>query len=94
MVMLSKFDVSGEFALTTWSLGLMLSSANGSGELEHLSNLEQYLKKMHIADSCSTSNTIIQSNNIIIDLNKVRTQIIHAGILVTINIRVQVGELN
>ena len=33
LFMLSKFDVSDEFALTTWSLGLMLSSSIGSGEL-------------------------------------------------------------
>ena len=46
LVMLSKFDVSDEFELTTWSLGLMLSYDNGSGELEPLPNLEQYLKKI------------------------------------------------
>ena len=38
-------------------------------------------------------NIIFHINNIIIDLTKVRTQKIHAGILVTIEIRVQVGEL-
>ena len=46
LVMLSKFDVSNESALTTRSLGLMLSSANGSDKLEPFSKLEQYLKKI------------------------------------------------
>ena len=36
LVMLSKFDVSYKFALTTWSLGLMISYTNVSGELEPL----------------------------------------------------------
>ena len=39
--MFSKFDVLDEFALTTWSLGLILSSGDGSGELEPLSNPEK-----------------------------------------------------
>ena len=38
---LSKFDVLDELVLTTWSLGLLLLYANGSCELEPLSNLEQ-----------------------------------------------------
>ena len=44
LVMLFKFYVSDTLILTTWSLRLMILSVNGSGELEHLSNLEQYLK--------------------------------------------------
>ena len=43
LVMLSKFDVSDEFTLTICSMGLMLSSDNGSDELEPLPNLDQYL---------------------------------------------------
>ena len=93
MAVLSKFDVSDEFPLTTWSLGLMLSSGNGLGELDPLSNLEQYLKKLYITDICSRSNIVFHINNIIIDLMKVRMQKMHAGILVTINVRVQVGDL-
>ena len=87
LVVLSKFDVLGEFTLTNWSLGLMIASDNGSGELEPLSNLEQYME-IYITDSCSTINITFHSNKIVIDLAKVRTHIIHAGILVTINIRV------
>ena len=85
--MLYKSDVLDEFALTTWSMGLMISSKNGSGELEPLSYLD------HITDSYSRSNIIFQSYNIIIDLKKYWTQKIHAGLLVTINFTVQVGEL-
>ena len=94
MSMLSKFDVSDEFVLTTWSMGLMLSSANGSVELEHISKLDQCLIFLHITDSYSTSNIIFHSNNIIIDFTKVQRQKIHAGLLDTINVRVQVGDLN
>ena len=50
-------------------------------------------KQLHITEICSTSNIIFHSYNIIIGLEKVRRQKIHASILVNINIRVQVGEL-
>ena len=40
LVMLSRFDVSDEFTLTSWSPGLMILSANGSGELKPLSKRE------------------------------------------------------
>ena len=43
LVMLSIFDVSDEFALNSWSQGLIILSANGSGDLKPLSNLEKYL---------------------------------------------------
>ena len=88
-----NFMVWMNFALTTWSLILMLSSSNYPGEFESLSCFNKYLKNNHITDSCSTSNIIFHSNNIIIDLPKVRTQKIHAGLLININDRVQVGEL-
>ena len=51
------------------------------------------LKFPHITDSCSTSNIFIHRYNIIIDLAKDKTQKIHAGILVPINVRLQVGDL-
>ena len=40
LVMLSGFEISDEFALTSWSPGLMILSANGSGELKPLSKRE------------------------------------------------------
>ena len=52
------------------------------------------LNSVVVTDSCSTYNIIFHSYNNIIDLTKVRTHKIYAGILVAINVKVQVGELN
>ena len=47
--MFSKFDVYDELSLTTWSLVLIISSTYGSGDLEPILNLEQYLKEIFIS---------------------------------------------